>query len=100
RGSGGRPGGHRRLCPFPAESPPSPAKQQTDRTGGVEMTTIRPLLGITIGDPAGIGPEITLKALKEEEFYRLSRPLVIGSARVIDRKSTRLNSSHVKISYA
>ena len=42
------------------------------------MTTIRPLLGITIGDPAGIGPEITLKALKEEEFYRLSRPLVIG----------------------
>ncbi len=57
------------------------------------MTTNRPLLGITIGDPAGIGPEITLKALKEEEFYRLSRPLVIGSARVLERTREQLGLS-------
>lgn len=43
----------------------------------------RPLLAITIGDPAGVGPEITVKALTWEETYRLCRPLVIGDAGVM-----------------
>ncbi|UCD77317.1 MAG: 4-hydroxythreonine-4-phosphate dehydrogenase PdxA, partial [Desulfobacterales bacterium] len=38
----------------------------------------RPMLGISVGDPGGIGPEITAKALAEEEIYRLARPLVVG----------------------
>ncbi|MEW6662406.1 MAG: 4-hydroxythreonine-4-phosphate dehydrogenase PdxA [Bacillota bacterium] len=42
------------------------------------MRDSRPLLAITMGDPAGIGPEITIKALAEEEIYRLCRPLVVG----------------------
>ncbi|MBI3989059.1 MAG: 4-hydroxythreonine-4-phosphate dehydrogenase PdxA [candidate division NC10 bacterium] len=45
----------------------------------------RPLVGITIGDPAGIGPEVVLKALAEEKMYTLSRPLVIGDARIMER---------------
>jgi 4-phospho-D-threonate 3-dehydrogenase / 4-phospho-D-erythronate 3-dehydrogenase len=50
------------------------------------MTTIpeRPLLGITMGDPGGIGPEICVKALAEPGICTLSRPLIIGDAGIID----------------
>jgi 4-hydroxythreonine-4-phosphate dehydrogenase len=41
---------------------------------------MRPLLAITMGDVAGIGPEIIAKALDTEEVYRVCRPLVIGDA--------------------
>ncbi len=38
----------------------------------------RPLLGITMGDPASIGPEIAAKALAEPSVYAKARPCVIG----------------------
>ena len=41
------------------------------------MTTSKPLVGISVGDPAGIGPEITAKALAVEEIYRICRPLAV-----------------------
>ncbi len=41
---------------------------------------VRPLLAITMGDVAGIGPEIIAKALDTEEVYRVCRPLVVGDA--------------------
>ena len=40
----------------------------------------RPLLAITMGDPAGIGPEVTAKALQDEWVYQKTRPFVVGSA--------------------
>ena len=40
----------------------------------------RPILGISVGDPGGIGPEITAKALNIEENYDLCRPLVVADA--------------------
>ncbi len=43
----------------------------------------RPLLGITMGDPGGIGPEICVKALDEADIYGICRPLVIGDAGVM-----------------
>jgi 4-hydroxythreonine-4-phosphate dehydrogenase len=46
--------------------------------------TERPLLAITMGDPAGIGPEVVVKALAAENaLYALARPLVIGDAGVL-----------------
>ncbi len=50
------------------------------------MTAInrRPLLGITMGDPGGIGPEICAKALAQPELYTLCCPLIIGDASVIE----------------
>ena len=45
----------------------------------------RPILGITIGDPNGVGPEVIVKALTSPELYRRSRPLVIGNAEVMRR---------------
>ncbi|MBX6395425.1 MAG: 4-hydroxythreonine-4-phosphate dehydrogenase PdxA [Alicyclobacillaceae bacterium] len=50
-----------------------------------------PLLGITIGDPAGIGPEITLKALQQPELYQIARPLVIGSRKVLEQTSRQID---------
>ncbi len=44
-----------------------------------------PLLAITMGDPAGIGPEIVLKALRQHEVYQRCRPLVLGDQRVLER---------------
>ncbi|WP_353980090.1 4-hydroxythreonine-4-phosphate dehydrogenase PdxA [Salinicola endophyticus] len=41
----------------------------------------RPVIGITMGDAAGIGPEIIVKALAHDAVYASCRPLVIGDAR-------------------
>src|SRR5918998_2033078 len=45
----------------------------------------RPLLAITMGDPAGIGPEIVLKALAHADVFERCRPLVIGDRRILER---------------
>ncbi len=51
-----------------------------------------PLLGLTMGDPAGIGPEVIAKALAGKALRRLCRPIVIGSVPVMERtiKSLKL----------
>jgi 4-phospho-D-threonate 3-dehydrogenase / 4-phospho-D-erythronate 3-dehydrogenase len=43
----------------------------------------RPLLAITMGDPAGVGAEIAVKTLAELETYRRCRPLIVGDACVL-----------------
>ncbi|MGD8250823.1 MAG: 4-hydroxythreonine-4-phosphate dehydrogenase PdxA [Desulfobacterales bacterium] len=43
----------------------------------------RPILGITMGDPGGIGPEICAKALRDDAIYDICRPLVVGDAGVM-----------------
>nr|WP_325212610.1 4-hydroxythreonine-4-phosphate dehydrogenase PdxA [uncultured Oscillibacter sp.] len=45
----------------------------------------RPILGITMGDPAGNGPEITMKALCRKEIYETCRPLVIGDIKMLEQ---------------
>ena len=45
---------------------------------------IKPILGITMGDAAGVGPEIIDKALTKKEYYDIARPIVIGDASVIE----------------
>ena len=40
----------------------------------------RPLLAITMGDAAGIGAEVTAKALQDKWVYEKTRPFVVGSA--------------------
>ena len=44
----------------------------------------KPIISITMGDPAGIGAEIIVKALSNKEIYKRSKPIVIGSRCVID----------------
>ena len=40
----------------------------------------RPIIAITMGDAAGVGPEIVMKSLGHPELYEQCRPLVIGDA--------------------
>ncbi len=53
----------------------------------------RPLLAVTLGDPAGIGPEVVLKALTHTDVYESSRPLVIGDRRILERAAECLGQS-------
>jgi 4-hydroxythreonine-4-phosphate dehydrogenase len=48
-------------------------------------TDPRPIIGISMGDPAGIGPEIIARALVRPEVTKLCRPIVIGDAGAIRR---------------
>ena len=52
--------------------------------------------GITMGDAAGIGPEIIVKALAQPQIYRWCRPVVIGDARRL-RKAQQITSASVTI---
>ena len=45
--------------------------------------TRRPIIGITMGDPVGIGPEVALKALSHRSLYDICRPLVLGDIQVL-----------------
>ena len=44
----------------------------------------RPILGISMGDPFGNGPEITVKALNDKDLYKRCRPLVVGDKSAMD----------------
>lgn len=48
------------------------------------MTDLRPIIGITMGDPGSIGPEITIKALANQAMYQKCRPLVVGDVCVME----------------
>lgn len=50
----------------------------------------RPRLAITLGDPAGVGPEVVLKALMHDDVYAQADPLVIGDRRVVERTVSAL----------
>jgi 4-hydroxythreonine-4-phosphate dehydrogenase len=56
----------------------------------------RPIIGITMGDAAGVGPEIIMKALAVPEVYEISRPLVIGDARRL-RKASQIVGSKLSV---
>jgi 4-hydroxythreonine-4-phosphate dehydrogenase len=45
----------------------------------------KPLIAITMGDPAGVGPEVIVKALAGPEIQQLCRPLVLGDPAAMER---------------
>ena len=49
------------------------------------MSGVRPIVAITMGDPAGNGPEITVKALADASLYERCRPIVVGDAKMIEQ---------------
>lgn len=53
----------------------------------------KPIIGITIGDPSGIGPEIVIKALSTRKIYEECRPLVIGSVKVLERAANAIGET-------
>src|SRR5690349_12643525 len=51
----------------------------------------RPRVGITMGDPTGIGPEVVLKAVAEEEVLAVCRPVIIGDAQLLAHNARTLD---------
>lgn len=49
--------------------------------------SMRPVLGITMGDPAGVGPELCLRAINEPEIIAKCVPVLFADAVVLERLS-------------
>ncbi len=60
---------------------PGPTRPDTQATGAPARA--KPVIGITMGDPAGIGPEIVVKALADPAVRRLARFVVFGMNELI-----------------
>lgn len=56
----------------------------------------RPIIAMTMGDAAGVGPEIIMKSLAHSELYELCRPLVIGDASRL-REANRILGGTLKV---
>ena len=56
---------------------------------GMPRMKNRPKVGLTMGDAAGIGPEIVVKALTHENVYSLCQPIVIGSSAILEDACSR-----------
>lgn len=57
----------------------------------------KPIIGITMGDPAGNGPEITVKALADPALYGRCRPLVVGDAGMIEQATRLVGRADIKV---
>ncbi len=57
------------------------------------MSDYKPIIGITMGDAAGIGPEIIIKSLINATIYEACRPFVLGDLDIMRKaaKTTRTN---------
>ncbi|MXV15210.1 4-hydroxythreonine-4-phosphate dehydrogenase PdxA [Hufsiella ginkgonis] len=51
---------------------------------------IKPIVAVTMGDPAGIGPEIAVKALLQDNVTSICRPILIGDAATLNDIIKRL----------
>lgn len=60
------------------------------------MTAELPIIAITMGDAAGIGPEVIMKSLGHAELYDQCRPLVIGDAQRL-QNAGRIVKSRLEI---
>jgi 4-hydroxy-L-threonine phosphate dehydrogenase PdxA len=54
------------------------------------MAATKPAIGITVGDPAGIGPEIAVRAAFSPEVRRSCRPVLVGPESVWRQTGRRL----------
>ncbi|WP_410512253.1 4-hydroxythreonine-4-phosphate dehydrogenase PdxA [Paenibacillus sp. BR2-3] len=53
----------------------------------------KPIIAITMGDGAGVGPEIIMKALQDGSFYENCRPFIIGDSKILERAGQIVKSS-------
>jgi len=48
-------------------------------------TICKPVIALTMGDPAGIGPEICVNTMLNKEIHEVCRPFLIGNAAIMDK---------------
>ena len=52
----------------------------------------RPRIAVTMGDPAGVGPEIIIKTFQDKSIYRCLRPIVVGDAAFLSEMALQMES--------
>lgn len=73
--------------------------RQVERLAGFSYTgemksnagSLRPVVGITIGDAAGIGPEISLKAVADRAIAKECRPVLIGDRAYLEKAARQVD---------
>ena len=48
-----------------------------------------PRIAVTMGDPAGVGPEVSLRLLQDEAISRLCKPVIFGSVAVLEQAAAQ-----------
>lgn len=61
------------------------------------MNAYAPLIGITMGDPVGVGPEIICRAFARPDTSDGLRPMVIGDAAVLKKGAETTGTTHLEI---
>ncbi len=83
-------------CSVCSRTIPARSPNRTQRTSTTHsIDSMKPILAITMGDPAGIGPEIVVRALSHKETYEKCRPIVTGDAAVM-KEAVKLSASTSK----
>lgn len=57
----------------------------------------RPIIGITMGDASGIGPEICAKIVLQSETQKICRPLIIGDSRIMKAALKLINAGNMQV---
>ena len=57
----------------------------------------RPIIGISMGDPAGCGPELSVKVMRNPDIYKMCRPVVVGDAQMIEDSLRILKDTTTKV---
>lgn len=57
---------------------------------------MKPIIAIPMGDPAGIGPEIVVKALSKKEVFDAARCVIVGDRKIIE-DALRFTESNMKV---
>lgn len=55
----------------------------------------RPVLALTMGDPAGIGPEIILRALAKPAVRNLADYIIVGDLKILNKTKDILNGQRI-----
>ena len=63
--------------------------------GYFSNNTDRPVIGITIGDFNGVGPEIILKALSDARILKICIPIVYGSLRILNKQKKLIDTEDI-----
>lgn len=57
---------------------------------------MKPIIGITIGDVNGVGPETIIKMLSDDRMYNYCKPVIYGSSRVLSYYKKLMNNNRFK----
>lgn len=57
---------------------------------------MKPIIGITMGDPAGVGPEIVLKAVSNQKIKKICKPVIFGDEAVLKYINLKLKIQNSK----